>query len=380
MNRLVIIGNGFDLAHGLKTSYKDFIEWYWEQRVEEMILCHKSFTEDTLCKVSINPECGSDNWYLFFWTNFKWKQLSGKDAIDLLKERHFAIIKQSDFFCRITQSIETKGWVDIENEYYSLLKKNKDNLEECTKLNNQLKFLQDKLVEYLGALPKARPLQTIDSILLDTIRLEDIARNNVKRVVEEIDSSEDEYKQIDSDSAIEQKWTPQKIMILSFNYTETVGIYKRVQNDRAGGFKNIECNYIHGDLANPQSVIFGYGDELDKDFKTILDANENELLKHSKNNLYLETNHYRKMLEFIESAPFQVYIMGHSCGLSDRTLLNTIFEHDNCVSIKPYYYKKEDGSDNYLELVQNISRSFTDMKLYRARVVNKERCEPLPQI
>ena len=25
MNRLVIIGNGFDMAHGLKTSYKDFI-------------------------------------------------------------------------------------------------------------------------------------------------------------------------------------------------------------------------------------------------------------------------------------------------------------------------------------------------------------------
>lgn len=24
MNRLVIIGNGFDMAHGLKTSYKDF--------------------------------------------------------------------------------------------------------------------------------------------------------------------------------------------------------------------------------------------------------------------------------------------------------------------------------------------------------------------
>lgn len=25
MNRLVIIGNGFDMAHGLKTSYMDFI-------------------------------------------------------------------------------------------------------------------------------------------------------------------------------------------------------------------------------------------------------------------------------------------------------------------------------------------------------------------
>ena len=33
MNRLVIIGNGFDMAHGLKTSYKDFINWYWERRL-----------------------------------------------------------------------------------------------------------------------------------------------------------------------------------------------------------------------------------------------------------------------------------------------------------------------------------------------------------
>lgn len=32
MNRLVIIGNGFDLAHGLKTGYKDFIDWYWDKR------------------------------------------------------------------------------------------------------------------------------------------------------------------------------------------------------------------------------------------------------------------------------------------------------------------------------------------------------------
>ena len=28
MNRLVIIGNGFDLAHGLKTKYEQFIRWY----------------------------------------------------------------------------------------------------------------------------------------------------------------------------------------------------------------------------------------------------------------------------------------------------------------------------------------------------------------
>lgn len=29
MNRLILIGNGFDLAHGLKTSYSDFIKDYF---------------------------------------------------------------------------------------------------------------------------------------------------------------------------------------------------------------------------------------------------------------------------------------------------------------------------------------------------------------
>jgi hypothetical protein len=27
MNKLILIGNGFDLAHGLKTSYSDFMLW-----------------------------------------------------------------------------------------------------------------------------------------------------------------------------------------------------------------------------------------------------------------------------------------------------------------------------------------------------------------
>lgn len=158
---------------------------------------------------------------------------------------------------------------------------------------------------------------------------------------------------------------PERIMLLSFNYTATAKMY--------GNF-NLDFNFIHGDLEHPKNIIFGYGDELDKDYQSILDRNDNELLKNVKSVKYLETRHYHDMLEFLMSAPFQVLIMGHSCGNSDRTLLNTVFEHENCVSIKPFYHKWADGSDNYLELVQNISRNFTNMKLFRDRVVNKEQC------
>lgn len=30
MNRIILIGNGFDLAHGLPTSYRHFMDWYWD--------------------------------------------------------------------------------------------------------------------------------------------------------------------------------------------------------------------------------------------------------------------------------------------------------------------------------------------------------------
>ena len=62
--------------------------------------------------------------------------------------------------------------------------------------------------------------------------------------------------------------------------------------------------------------------------------NDNECMRHIKSTRYLESDNYRKMLEFIESDTFQVIILGHSCGNSDRTLLNTLFEHRNCVSVK----------------------------------------------
>ncbi|WP_262500693.1 bacteriophage abortive infection AbiH family protein [Prevotella intermedia] len=140
----------------------------------------------------------------------------------------------------------------------------------------------------------------------------------------------------------QNKLIPERIMLLSFNYTATAKMY--------GNF-NVEHNYIHGELERPENIILGYGDELDKDYQDILDRNDNELFKNVKSVKYLETRHYQNMLEFLMAAPFQVLIMGHSCGNSDRTLLNTVFEHENCISITPFYHKWDDGTDNYLELV-----------------------------
>ena len=60
MNRLVLIGNGFDLAHGLKTRYEDFLNWYWWQKLRIAATKYDEEYNDLLCKMTILTE---DSWF-----------------------------------------------------------------------------------------------------------------------------------------------------------------------------------------------------------------------------------------------------------------------------------------------------------------------------
>jgi hypothetical protein len=108
VNRLIIIGNGFDLAHGFKSSFLDFIK-------------------DYLIKILINI---SDN------LSHKDKLISIKsrviyqdlrlnyDRIDALqlfklfdevkKRKDISVRHESELLNKIITSINEKSWVDIE--------------------------------------------------------------------------------------------------------------------------------------------------------------------------------------------------------------------------------------------------------------------------
>lgn len=378
MNRLIIIGNGFDIAHGLKTSYMDFIHWYWEQRLNALLTDNSAASEDCLCKLEIKNTKDCSSWSNFFFFHSFRDLITGEwkyppsDIIGGIKENtdDFSVTC-CRFFETILQSIETRGWVDIENDYYQLLKKCTENADcgySVKELNDQLAFLQVKLIEYLRTIGTNQYMKELHNAMIEFFDPADFSTEGKKKALENMGLENTNLEEIQNNFEEQKKLRPERIMLLSFNYTATAKMY--------GNF-NLDFNYIHGELEHPENIIFGYGDELDKDYQDILDKNDNELLKNVKSVKYLETRHYHNMLEFLMSAPFQVLIMGHSCGNSDRTLLNTVFEHENCVSIKPFYHKWADDTDNYLELVQNISRNFTNMRLFRDRVVNKEQCKTM---
>lgn len=343
MNKLVLIGNGFDLAHGLKTKYSDFLLWYLDEVRSK--LCSETVHDDYL--MTITRKGGRPIYQL--------KSL--KDFQDLLTNGICLYTPKNNFIKNIFLQAIDCNWVDIENQYYTSLVDIYDthkighgnSLYDLKTLNITLEHIKNRLSEYLSTI---EDLPKVNDEILNHFRSEFTAN---------------------SDSI-----PPNDIMILNFNYTSTIEIYKKsLPNDL-----KIRVNYIHGilgDYFNP--IIFGYGDEMDPYYEKIEQLNNNDFTKNMKSFDYLRTRNYQDFLRFIESGPFEVIIMGHSCGLSDRILLNTIFEHTKCQRIKIYYHQKEKelDDDDFTEKTQEISRHFKpnakgDM---RRKIVPREDCKPL---
>lgn len=387
MNRVILIGNGFDLAHGLPTRYEDFINWYWDRWGKKLRTSSEKIEQDEFCSFVLKDYVGLTGWRQV-WSNYYQGILNQANNIELVRFVisdkdlcHFSF--KSIFFSQIYESIESKGWVDIEQVYYDLLcefVKDPDGSEDTlAELNNHFHLLQSLLIDYLTYLKYTFPQSIINTsvseIIYSPINKDDICISQLDafwNYVKSILQNEEEYRNLldqyslapkDSDETVnylnifkkhyngpaEYKeyslnniFYPRHILLLNFNYTTIGDNYKK-------GVSSV--NHIHGTQYSPTSVIFGYGDELDEKYKALLTHTDNECLRHIKSIKYLESGNYRDLLQFIESDSYQIYIMGHSCGNSDRTLLNTLFEHKNCVSIKPYYYQKVDGSDNYMEIV-----------------------------
>jgi len=419
MNRLVIIGNGFDLAHGLPTGYCDFIDWFWTKVIENI-------------KLPINNHGQYNCEYEFVNIQFQFKadyyglQYIREEFVDIKSFAQLNEIIQkyqishaekvlieanpnrsidncrltinNHFFKTINDKKQVQTWVDIENEYYKLLKnclKEEDN-EEVKKLNEEFEQVKKLLEMYL-----AEHIAEKYDFKKPNEKAEDIL-NLFKILPKYLPSQEGimylkEFPESDREDLMEyhtkllvaadrlihkikQKTiTPETNLFLNFNYTPTVDNYIKLIEGQGGLHGYCKHIQIHGRLNDHYNKInFGFGDEMDDHYKQIENKGDNEYLKNIKSFQYLQNSNYKDLLDFIDSEKFQVYIMGHSCGLSDRILLNTIFEHEHCRSIKVFYHEK-DGKDNYTDIVQNISRHFNKKKTMRDKLVNKSLCQPLPQ-
>ena len=443
MNRIILIGNGFDKGIGLPTLYADFMEWLindivdnFNKNIDNLKISEVGYEKHILSKVRISSKeiDYSDNFIkcntidfskltkeLFFdrikngtkyhsyspyndgFHDLKKSVIqSNQDVSNFLNSKIY--IENVIFKLLINEYNKNNTWGNIEQIFYDELVKTTD--ENIKKLNNDFINFIKKLDEYLKTIDidsiinsksnnyinyikdniyndELKPSQfcptSIKEKLIEVVAYLKSTKNSIdvelknkinfngyyynNNFVDFITKNDIELKQLSHHFDIEN------YLFLNFNYTDTPKYFLNEEKS------NIILN-IHGDLTENinSPIIFGFGDELDKNYKILEDKNNNEFLKHIKSINYLHNNSYRKLIEFLESDQFQVYIFGHSCGTSDRTLLNTIFEHDNCISIIPFVRVDK---DNYQDTVMNIYRNFTDKRKLRKRVVNKELCKKM---
>lgn len=431
MNRIILIGNGFDLAHGMQTSYGAFINDYWGNKRKEVLdkkYYNKTYQDDNI----IIERVPSLSYYEAAKGESEYKSL-----LTSLNYNKAYIKYQNKFLEILTEKNYSLNWVDIENEYYSLLKKSYKDFSRpkyyINNLNKDFKSIENLLEEYLTRIEKEFSKgfpnnddeisfkSSINEVIYSDFSLRDFSESSVNQLTEEIfqkvyrdikdlqegnihiqelDLSDRDTRLYNALSGLDDKniktkikkllkselspnyfrYRPKEVLFVNFNYTSTEIHYDNPPRDSEfGNDISTDIIHIHGILNNKKhnKIIFGFGDEIDKDYLEIENLNDNEYLQNIKSMKYLESDSYKRLLDFINSNNYQVFIFGHSCGISDRTLLNTLFEHKNCSSVKPYYRKKDDGTDNYSEMIRNISRNFTDKASMRDKVVNKKFTEAL---
>lgn len=374
INRLFLIGNGFDISLGLKTKYTDFLLWFLKLEITKALNSgiinrplKKGQNYNSLNRKSVKGykknlvfEVIIENTG-YRITDTDILNINNFEELVTFREKYEILIKYAptSLMNKLYEST-TKNWVDIENIYFNLLKniidnKEKNYREAIISINQELTEIITYLKEYLKSL----------DVKMEKL----IAEPHFKVFNEKLKN--DDF--LDLKKILNLKKEPVIDVginyFLNFNYTESITeVLKHYKNE------SIQ-NFIHGNLSD-EEIIFGFGDEMDKFYKEIEELNDNELFKHIKSFHYFKTPNQRQLQTFLNSGLYQVCVYGHSCGLSDRVMLNEIFEHENCKSIKIYYYNDEDFTTKTME----ISRHFNSNQLMRKKIVNRSKDCLIPQV
>lgn len=347
MDKIVIVGNGFDIAHKLPTKYVDFMNYIKDVIVKKRMVGSNAWQYDIL---GVNTSSGfvhkltdekKDPWIGARLNNERTQYQLGTNP-----ESH----SPSIYFQSLIDKHEKLGyWSDLESHYFNLLLANKAHLDKVKIINEEFEHLKKLLQEYLKT------------------QIENKFGVNGEY---QADKSHEIYKMLKSDHS---NYSFNKHYFITFNYTSKILHQYVIWLRKLKKVENVPIDpvHIHGDLFNVQNpIIFGYGDDDSGEYRSLQNTKQKELLKNFKTFQYLRSNRYRQVLGLLEeSNEIYIQIIGHSCDLSDKALLRTIFEHPNVKHIETTYYENE---NKYFENLFNISRIFNDNTLMRKKLIPLE--------
>lgn len=375
-NRVVIFGNGFDLAHGLKTSYTDFINDFWEFEAESL---NKYFNNEY---TAIDSEYSQENEIFSFSLPIGDKQFMLSNIPQNGEQLKAIVLGKKWLKNKFVQSIEdelrTPYWNGIEELYYRLL-------NDCNeKYKEDLKAKREPEIACLNR-DFENVKKAFDSYLKRTCYNDyDFNKICIKGKIFSDqqgclfkDHKVPLLRHPNMNDAIWNDFNGEKMLFLNFNYTTTPELYANFNGHHA------EMIYIHGKLGDSNNpMIFGYGDEMAQESTKIVESRQNEFMRYNKSVLYFQSNKYSKFMDKIkELKEFEIYILGHSCTNADRTILHPLFENKSCIKIKYFHYANmRDYNNVAINIYRNFGCAQPDKQQARAKLLPFDEKDKIPQV
>lgn len=372
---ILLIGNGFDLAHGLPTKYTDFLEFI---KMIKIIKEQNIFND----AVAISKAgCNEDNKKLHkdIRLTILGKANSKKLALDSKKlleciHNNFWI----DYFLQCPM-YQKENWIDFESEISKVIQNiDTDMKDNDLKLDDGASVVSNFYLEkfFHKQLPSAvldygQKVQIItfkeirDILYQDLIRLIRAFEIYLCEYVEkiEIEKFSDEIKNCGIDH------------VISFNYSHT---YQKFY----GKSKNIKYDYIHGETCSDNTIetnnmVLGIDEYLHKDskdkeidfiaFKKYFQRIYKETGSEYKNWIgEIESTRYANEVALREQFPKQIpyekfnskhrlFIFGHSLDITDKDILRDLILNDNMYTTI-YYLNKSVMGQQIANLVKVIGQ------------------------
>jgi len=379
MSKVLIIGNGFDIYHGLPTRYNDFLflAEHWQEFYEAYN--NSSVTGDKDEQISVRLDCGklcsdslvdySEHKYIFNDGNIQYLNAHIKSNSWI---KYFLDIK-----------FNGKGWVDFEAEindvleavdtFFALLPRHADTKQPVSnssiinsdirkKVRAFLDLSNDKFNCGLWGLisrseaevPKLREhrLYLINKLKAELDVLNECLRLYLLEFVEQIKCS----------TYSEQIKNLGQVYLLNFNYTYT---HRSVY-----GNTRIEHHPIHGDCING-GMVLGIPDDSFRDMlEYIYFVKYFQRIQKRAGSFYKEwIQKPDPRTQTLSDAPVEVYIMGHSLAETDKGVLADFFLNDWVEKLTIYYHDQDAYENMVINLVRLFGKEFVIDQTGRGRIV-----------
>lgn len=333
-SNLLIVGNGFDLEHGLKTQYTDFFD----------VIDKKAASKNEII-LNDNKYIIKNNKLLsYLIKEYKQNKLQGNNWIDI--ETEFKKIISLIEEIKTNNFIDNMNYYKGENEYttiYKIYSKSsyyfKNYLFPFAEAANYCKYLKKEYDTSIKNLESN--LNELTNMLRDYLLEQDISNLTKTKDISDID-----YK---------------ITHVLSFNYTDTFRkLYSKLDNDK--------IDFIHGSL-NKNNLVLGINETLTED--TANKIVDTVYFKKYFQRIYKKTDY--KYIDWLDHVNFDtVYIHGHSLDESDKEILekiiNSVLKKDTS-TVKIFYYDEKHYRQEVTNLIKVLGKDVFQKYYFQNRII-----------